>query len=101
MENREHEAQIACNRRLECKERLDRALDIEEQAVDLVVEGDHLVGELRVALLQRPHGSTNHGQDPLALLLEMGLDPVESFVDRHADTVYRRSRGRPGAGTTS
>ena len=82
-QDREHEAQIARDGRLQREQRLDRALDVEEQAVDLVVEGDHLVGELDVALLEGPDGPANRREDPLALLLELRFDPVEGFVDRH------------------
>ena len=88
MEDREHEPQVAGDRRLQGEQRLDRALDVEEEVVDLVVEGDHLVGELDVALLERPDGPANRGEDPLALLLELRLDPVESLRRSPCATPY-------------
>ena len=53
MEQRQHHAQVAGDGRLPRQQRLDPAGQIAVDAIDLVVEGDHLVGELRVALLER------------------------------------------------
>jgi hypothetical protein len=89
VQDREDEPKIPGHGGLERQQRLDLALDLEKQAIDLVVEGDDLVGQLDVALLQGPNGSANCREDALALFLELRLDPVEAFVDRHGDTVYR------------
>ena len=53
MQDREHEPEIARDRRLPREQRLDALLDAQVALVDVVVEGDHLVGELVVALLER------------------------------------------------
>ena len=60
--------------------------------VDLVVEGNHLVGELDVALLQRAHGAADGLDDPLPLLLELCFDSVEGLVDRHPAERYTRGK---------
>ena len=48
MEDREHEPQVDRDRSLPREQRLDALLDREVGLVDLVVEGDDLVGELDV-----------------------------------------------------
>ena len=63
MQHREQQAQVARDRRLEREQRLDRALDVEEKAVDLVVEGDDLVRELLVLRDQRVHGPAERPED--------------------------------------
>jgi hypothetical protein len=83
VEHREDQAQIAGDRRLQRQQRLDRALDPQEQPVDLVVEGDDLARELDIPLLEGPHRAVDGGNDALALFLELGLDAVEGFVNRH------------------
>ncbi len=88
MEHREQQAEVARDRRLQGEQRLDRGLDAEEELVDLVVERDHLVGELDVALLERADCAPNRRDHALALLLKLCLDPVQGFVDRHSDTVH-------------
>ena len=100
VEDREQQAQVARDRRLEREHGLDRALDAEEELVDLVVEGDDLVGELDVPLLERPDGAVHRGEDALALLLELRFDPVEGLVDRHRDTVHLLGRAFSGYVTT-
>ena len=88
MEDGQQQPQVAGDRRLKGEERLDRALDPKEQLVDLVVEGDDLVGELDVPLLERADGSPDGREHPLALLLELRFDAIEGFVDGHRDTVH-------------
>ena len=83
MQHREEEAKVSRDRPLEREQRLDRALDGEEELVDLVVEGDHLIGQLDVPLLKRANGAANRRDDALALLLKLSLEPVQSLVDRH------------------
>ena len=74
MEHRQQQPQVSRHGRLQREQRLDRPLDGQEVLVDLVVEGDHLVGELDVALLQRAHGAADGLDDPLPLLLELCFD---------------------------
>src|SRR5207248_2634746 len=88
VEDGQQQPQVAGDRRLKGEERLDRALDPEEQLVDLVVEGDDLVGELDIPLLERADGSPDGREHPLALLLELRFDAIEVFVDAHRDTVH-------------
>ena len=73
MEQREHEPKVARDGRLLREQRLDAALDVEVDRVDLVVERDHLVGELGVLLPQRVHRAAQRAQDELALFLQGGL----------------------------
>ena len=87
MQDGEQEPEVARHRRLEREQRLDRALDAEKEPVDLVVEGDHLVGELLVALLERAHRAVDRRDRPLGLFLELRLDLAQVVVDRHCDTV--------------
>src|SRR4029077_7248695 len=58
-------------------------LDSEEVGVDLVVEGDPLVGELAISLLERADRSADGAEDALPHLLELRLDLLERRVDRH------------------
>ena len=88
VDHREQESQVARDRRLQRKERLDRLLDAEEVVVDLVVEGDHLVGELAIALLEGAHSSVDGAEDALPHLLELRLDLLERRVDRHHEPGY-------------
>ena len=37
--------------------------------------------------------AANGREDALALLLKLRFEPVEGFVDRHADTVHLRNSG--------
>ena len=57
VEDGEHEPQVDGDRRLPGEERLDALLDREVGLVDLVVEGDHLVGQLDVRLHAARSGS--------------------------------------------
>ena len=67
-------------RRLSREQRLNARLDVEVAAVDLVVERDHLVGELLVLLLERVQRAAQRPADELALLLERRLELVELFL---------------------
>ena len=60
-------------------------LDREVARVDLVVERDHLVGELDV-LVRRARSSAprERAEDEVALLLERRLELVEIFLERDA-----------------
>ena len=61
-------------------------LDLDVVAVDVVVEGDHVVRELDVALAEGVQGATQHAQDELALFLEARFELVELCLeaDSHA-----------------
>ncbi len=83
MDHRQQQPQVARDRRLEGEQRLDLVLDGEEVAVDLVVEGDHLVRELAIPLLERAHRAADGAEDALPHLLELRLDLLECGVDRH------------------
>ena len=56
-------------------------LDREVAAVDLVVEADHLVGELVVAARERVERRAQRAQDEVALLLERRLELRELLVE--------------------
>src|SRR6185437_12196746 len=76
--------------------------DREEVAVDLVIECDHLAGELLIALLERAVRSVDGAQDALPHLLELRLDLLERGVDRHREPAYYGPSGvAPAPVTTS
>ena len=54
---------------------------VEVEPVDVVVEGDHVVGELDVALAERVQRAAQHAQDERALLLQARLELVELFLE--------------------
>ena len=58
-------------------------LDAEEVAIDLVVEGDYLVGQLPISLLERTDRPTDGAEDALPHLLELRFDLLERRVNRH------------------
>ena len=88
MEHGQQESQVAGDRCLQRKERLDLMLDGEEIAVDLVVERDHLACELLVPLLERANRAVDGADDTLPHLLELRLDLLERRVDRHREPGY-------------
>jgi hypothetical protein len=55
--------------------------DLEIPGVDLVVERDHLVGQLRILLLQGVERTAQRPQDQLALLVEIGLQAIELLLE--------------------
>ena len=67
-------AEVDGNRRLAGQQRLDALLDRDVAAVDLVVEADHLVGELLVAPRERVQRRAERAQDEVALLLQRRLE---------------------------
>ena len=81
-EHGEHEPQVARDRRLAGEQRLDAGLDREVAAVDLVVEADHLVGELVVAARERVQRRAERAQDEVALLLQRRLELLELVLER-------------------
>ncbi len=82
MQHPEHQPQVPGGRRLAGEQRGDSLLDALVLPVDLVVEGDHLVGELWIALLQCLHRASKRAQDELAFLDEVRLDRVELDLKR-------------------
>ena len=81
MQHREHEAQVARDGRLPREQRLDSLLDLEVEPVDVVVERDHLVGELEVALGERVERAAEHAEHERALLLEARLELLELVLE--------------------
>ena len=81
MDHRQQQPQVAGHRRLQREQRLDLVLDGEEVPVDLVVEGDHLVGELAIPFLECAHRAVDGADDSLPHLLELGLGLLERGVD--------------------
>ena len=61
---------------------LDALLDLEIGPVDVVVERDHVVGELDVALGERVERPPQHAQDEGTFRLEARLELVELFLER-------------------
>jgi hypothetical protein len=84
VEHGQHEAKVDCDGRLPSQERLDSLLEVEVALVDLVVERDHLVRHLRVALLERLHRAAESALHELALLHQGRLQSVELFLQPDA-----------------
>ena len=78
----EHEPEVDRDRRLPGEQRLDARLDREVAAVDLVVEADHLVGELVVAARERVERRAQRAEDEIALLLQRRLELRELVLER-------------------
>jgi hypothetical protein len=81
VEDRQDEAKIAGDRRLARKQKLDALFDPNVMLVDIVVERDHLVGELFVALLESIDRAPQGTQDQLTFLLECRLEKIELFLE--------------------
>ena len=94
MQHREHEPQVGRDRRLPREQRLDPLLDLHVLAIDVVVEGDHLVRELDVALTERVQRPAQHAQDELALFLQARLELVELFLEADSHLLTRTDRSR-------
>ncbi|NDU79487.1 hypothetical protein GWI34_43930, partial [Actinomadura sp. DSM 109109] len=56
-------------------------LDLEELRVDVVVERDHLVGELEVLRAHRLDGAAERTEDELPLGAELELELVELLLE--------------------
>src|SRR5262249_43850383 len=80
-QDREHEPKVGRDRCLSGEQRLDSGLDREVAAVDLVVEADHLVGQLVVAAGQCVQGRAERAQDEIPFFLQRGLELVELLVE--------------------
>src|SRR5919201_66160 len=77
VQDREDEPQIGRDRGLPREQRLDLLLDLEVEAVHVVVERDHLVGQLEVALREGVERTAERPQDERTLLLQARLELVE------------------------
>ena len=84
VENCEHEAEIGGHGRLPGEEELDPLLDPHVALVDVVVEGDHLVRELLVALLECVDRTAEGAQDKRPLLLQRRLEQGELVLERRS-----------------
>src|SRR5205814_8858985 len=82
-DHREQQAQIAGDRRLEREQSLNLVLDAQEVVVDLVVERNHLCGELSIPFLECAHRPVDGADNALPHLLKLRLDLLERGVDRH------------------
>src|SRR6266487_246068 len=82
VEDRQDETKVARDRRLARKQELYALFDPHVVLVDVVVEGDHLVCELFVALLQSVDRAPQGTQNQLALLLKSRLEQIELFLER-------------------
>ena len=67
-------------------------LDRDVAPVDLVVEGDHLVGQLDVSLSERVQRAAQRAQDELALFLQARLELVELLLEADPDSFIRTAR---------
>ena len=85
-QHREHEAQVDRDRGLAGKQRLDAGLDRQVAVVDLVVEADHLVGQLVVAAGERVQRRAERAQDEVSLLLQGGLELLELVLERRSSS---------------
>ncbi len=80
MQHREHVAEIDRDRRLAREQRVDALLQLGIHAVDVVVEGDHLVGELDVALGEGVDAAAQRAEHELALQAERLLQLLDSLL---------------------
>ena len=70
LQQRQDEPKVARDRRLAREQQLDPLLDLEVLRVDVVVERDHLVGELDVLGADGLDGAAERAEDELALSAE-------------------------------
>ncbi len=84
LQHREHEPEVARDGRLAGEQQLDPLLDLEVLRVDVVVERDHLVGELGVLRADGLDRRPDRAQDEIALVAERGLELVELLLERDA-----------------
>jgi hypothetical protein len=78
----EHETQVGRDRRLPREQLLDALLDREVALVHLVVERDHLVGELGVLLDERVDRAAQRTQHERRLLVQRSLELIEPLLER-------------------
>ena len=77
----EHEPQVARDRCLAGKQRLDALLDLQITPVDLIVEADHLVGELVVTARERVERRAQDAQDKRTLFLDRRLELLQFVME--------------------
>ena len=94
MQHREHEPEVDRDRRVPGEQRLDPFLDPEVVLVDVVVEGDHVVGELFVVLRERVQCAAQHAQDEGAFFLQACFELVELLLKTDSHEV-RPTRNGP------
>ena len=82
LQHREHEPKVARDRGLARQQELDSLLDLEVLRVDVVVEGDHLVGELEVLRDDRLNRAAQRTKDELAFHAKRSLELVELLLKR-------------------
>ena len=81
LQQREHEPEVGRDRGLAREQQLDPLFDLEVLRVDVVVEGDHLVGELDVLRAHRLDRAAQRAQHQLALEAKKRLELVELFLE--------------------
>ena len=81
MQECEHEPQVRGDGRLPREQLLDPLVDREVEVVDVVVERDHLVGELRVLCARGLDGGSERPEHELALGLQPGLELLELLLE--------------------
>ena len=81
MQEREHEPEVAGDRRLAREHELDLLLERVVAVVDLVVERDDLVAELDVLGAQRIDDAADRPEDDLAGLLEPCFEGVQLALE--------------------
>ena len=81
VQHRQHEPQIDGDGRLQRQQALDALLQGVVAVVDLVVEGDHLVGQVDVAPVERVDRRAQRAQHEQPLLLERLLQALELLVE--------------------
>ncbi len=84
MEDREHEAEVARDRRLPREQKLHRLLRPQVHVVDVVVERDHLVGELGIPGNERLDCGPHRAEDELGLDVEQLLELAELLLERRS-----------------
>ncbi len=93
VEDCQHEAEVERHRGLSREQRLDALLEREVTRVDLVVERDHLVRQLRISFAQRVHRAAERPEHELGLLLQGRLEGVQLLLERRAR--HRHQPNRP------
>jgi hypothetical protein len=80
-QDRKHETQVDRDGRLACEQRLDATLDLDVAVVHLIIEADHLVGELVVAAGKRVQRRAQRPQHEIALGLQRVLELLELVLE--------------------
>ena len=83
-EDGERQPQVARDGRLSREQRLDAFLDARVAAIDLVVERDHVVGQLVVPARERVQRRAEGAQDEVTFLLQARLELGQLLLERDA-----------------